>query len=70
MTKIEVVEFFKPYNIALGLKFKNPKYNALFLNFEPNSTLIRFCPYEGKFLIILDLIASSGNVMMTYIFTL
>jgi hypothetical protein len=30
MMKIEVVEFFKPYNISLGLKFKNPKYKALF----------------------------------------
>jgi hypothetical protein len=34
MIKIEVVEFFKPYNIALGFKFKNPKYTALILNFE------------------------------------
>jgi hypothetical protein len=70
MIKIKVVEFFKPYNISLGFKFKNSKYKALILTFEPNSTLIRFCPYERKFLIILDLIASSGNAMMTYIFTL
>jgi hypothetical protein len=70
MIKIEVVEFLKLYNIDLGFKFKNSKYKALILNFEPNSTLIRFYPYEGKFLIILDLIASLGNVMMTYIFTL
>jgi hypothetical protein len=70
MIKIEVVAFFKPYNIALGFKFKNSKSKALILNFEPNSTLIKFCPYEGKFLVILDLISISGNVMMTYIFTL
>jgi hypothetical protein len=34
MTKIEVGEFFKPYNIALGFKFRNPKYTALILGFE------------------------------------
>jgi hypothetical protein len=33
MTKIEVGEFFKPYNIALGFKFKNPKCTALHFNF-------------------------------------
>jgi hypothetical protein len=45
MIKIEVVEFFKPYNIALGFKFKNPKYRALFYNSELKSNLIKFCPY-------------------------
>jgi hypothetical protein len=45
MIKIEVVEFFKPYNIALGFKFKNLKYNALFYNFALKSNLIKFCPY-------------------------
>jgi hypothetical protein len=45
MIKIEVVEFLKPYNIALGFKFKNPKYKALILNFEQKLNLIRFCPY-------------------------
>jgi hypothetical protein len=45
MIKIEVVEFFKPYNIALGFKFKNLKYEALILNFELKSNLIRFCLY-------------------------
>jgi hypothetical protein len=58
MAKIEVVEFFKPHNIALGFKFKNPRYKALILNFELNSNLIRFCPYEGKFYAVLDIIAS------------
>jgi hypothetical protein len=29
MPKIKVGEFFKLYNIALGLKFKNPKLIAL-----------------------------------------
>jgi hypothetical protein len=29
VTKIKVVEFFKPYNIALEFKFKNPRYTAL-----------------------------------------
>jgi hypothetical protein len=45
MMKIEVVEFFKPYNIALGFKFKNLKYNALFYNFALKSNLIKFRPY-------------------------
>jgi hypothetical protein len=31
--KIEVGEFFKPYNIALGFKFRNPKYTILNLMF-------------------------------------
>jgi hypothetical protein len=34
VTKIKVVEFFKSYNIALGFKFRNPKYTALILKFE------------------------------------
>jgi hypothetical protein len=29
VTKIIVVEFFKSYNIALGFKFRNPKYTTL-----------------------------------------
>jgi hypothetical protein len=33
MVKIEVVEFFKSYNFALGLKFTNLKYHVLFLPF-------------------------------------
>jgi hypothetical protein len=45
MTKIEVGEFFKPYNIALGLEFKNPKYTALILNSEQKLYLNKFCPY-------------------------
>jgi hypothetical protein len=42
MVKIEVVELFKSYNFALGLKFKNLKYTALFYNFALNSNLIKF----------------------------
>jgi hypothetical protein len=38
MVKIEVVELFKSYNFALGLKFRNLKYTALFYNFALNST--------------------------------
>jgi hypothetical protein len=34
MPKIEVGEFLKPYNNALGFKFRNPKYMALILSFE------------------------------------
>jgi hypothetical protein len=34
MPKIEVGEFFKPYNIALGFKFRNPKYIALILGLK------------------------------------
>jgi hypothetical protein len=45
MTKIEVGEFFKPYNFALGFKFRNPKYIALILNFEQILYLSKFCPY-------------------------
>jgi hypothetical protein len=33
MVKIEVVEFFKSYNFALGLKFENLKHNALSYHF-------------------------------------
>jgi hypothetical protein len=58
MIKIEVVEFFKSYNFALGLKFRNLKYNTLFYHFALKSNLNKFCPYQGKFLITLDLIAS------------
>jgi hypothetical protein len=58
MTKIEVVEFFKSYSFALGLKFKNLKHNALFYHFALKSNLNKFCPSQGKFLITLDLIAS------------
>jgi hypothetical protein len=45
MPKIEVGEFFKPYNIALGFKFKNPRYIALILNFEQKLYLSKFCPH-------------------------
>jgi hypothetical protein len=31
--KIEVVELFKSYNFALGLKFRNLKYKVLFHHF-------------------------------------
>jgi hypothetical protein len=58
MTKIEVVEFFKSYNFALGFKFKNLKHNALFYHFALKSNLNKFCPYQGIFLITLGLIAS------------
>jgi hypothetical protein len=34
MPKIKVGEFFKPYNIALRFKFKNPKYTALHVKFR------------------------------------
>jgi hypothetical protein len=40
--KIEVVEVFKSYNFALGIKFINLKYTALFYNFSLNSNLIKF----------------------------
>jgi hypothetical protein len=42
MVKIEVVEFFKSYNFALGFKFINLKYTALFYNFALNLNLIKF----------------------------
>jgi hypothetical protein len=42
IVKIEVVELFKSYNFALGLKFRNLKYTALFYNFALNSNLIKF----------------------------
>jgi hypothetical protein len=45
VTKIKVIEFFKSYNIALGFKFRNPKYTALFLSFEQKLYLSKFCPY-------------------------
>jgi hypothetical protein len=44
VTKIKVVEFFKSYNIALGFKFRNPKYIALILSFEQKLYLSKFCP--------------------------
>jgi hypothetical protein len=34
MPKIKVVAFFKPYNIDLGFKFKNPKLIALHVKFR------------------------------------
>jgi hypothetical protein len=37
VVKIEVVELFKSYNFALGLKFRNLKYTALFYNFTLKS---------------------------------
>jgi hypothetical protein len=33
MVKIKVVELFKSYNFALGLKFRNLKHNILFYHF-------------------------------------
>jgi hypothetical protein len=33
MVKKKVVEFFKSYNFALGLKFRNLKYKVLFHHF-------------------------------------
>jgi hypothetical protein len=33
MVKMEVVELFKSYNFALGLKFRNLKYKVLFHHF-------------------------------------
>jgi hypothetical protein len=36
MVKIEVVELFKSYNFALGIKFRNLKHNVLFYHFDPN----------------------------------
>jgi hypothetical protein len=42
MVKIEVVELFKCYNFALGLKFRNLKYTALFYTFALNSNLTKF----------------------------
>jgi hypothetical protein len=30
---MKVVEFFKLYNIALGLKLKNPKFTAFYVKF-------------------------------------
>jgi hypothetical protein len=33
MPKIKVVEFFKPYNIALRFKFKKPKFTVLHVKF-------------------------------------
>jgi hypothetical protein len=62
MTKVEVVEFFKSYNFALGFKFKNLKHNALFYHFALKSNLNKFCPSQGKFLITLDLIASIYDI--------
>jgi hypothetical protein len=38
MTKIEVVELFKSYNFAFGLKFRNLKYTALFYNLHSTQT--------------------------------
>jgi hypothetical protein len=34
MPKTKVVELFRPYNIVLGLKLKNPKIVALQIEFE------------------------------------
>jgi hypothetical protein len=42
MVKIEVVELFKPYSFALGFKFRNLKYTAVFYTFALNSNLIKF----------------------------
>jgi hypothetical protein len=42
MVKSKVVEFFKSYNFALGLKFRNLKHNDLFYHFALNSNLIKF----------------------------
>jgi hypothetical protein len=42
MVKMKVVEFFKSYNFALGLKFKNLKHKDLFYHFALNSNLIKF----------------------------
>jgi hypothetical protein len=41
MVKMKVVEFFKFYNFALGLKFRNLKHKDLFYHFALNSNLIK-----------------------------
>jgi hypothetical protein len=58
VTKIKDVEFFKSYNIALGFKFRNPKYTALILSFEQKLYLSKFCPYSGRFHAVLDIVAN------------
>jgi hypothetical protein len=45
MPKIEVGEFCKPYNIALGFKFKTQSIQLYILNFEQKWYLKSFCPY-------------------------
>jgi hypothetical protein len=45
MPKMKVGEFFKLYNIALGLKFKNSKFIFFYMwIFEQKSDLNCFCP--------------------------
>jgi hypothetical protein len=46
MPKMKVGEFFKLYNIALGLNFKNSKLYLYTLNFEQKLDLNYFCPKE------------------------
>jgi hypothetical protein len=68
MPKIEVGEFFKPYNFALGFQFENPKYTALHFKFWAKVEFERFCPYWGSFDIILDTFASFHEMSWWLVF--
>jgi hypothetical protein len=48
MPKTKVVELFKPYNIVLGLKFKNPKLAALQVEFRTKVKFKLPCPYPKR----------------------
>jgi hypothetical protein len=55
---MEVVELFKSYNFALGLKFRNLKYKVLFHHFALKLTLHKFCPSNVNLINFWGLFAS------------
>jgi hypothetical protein len=58
MLKMEVVELFKSYNFALGLKFRNLKYKVLLHHFALKLTLHKFCPSNVNLINFWGLFAS------------
>jgi hypothetical protein len=67
---MKVVELFKPYNFYVGFNFKTQGMELYFKTLDSTLTFQSFCPKLDKFHVMLDLFASSGNVMMKNIFTL
>jgi hypothetical protein len=55
---MKVVEFFKIYNIVLGLKLKTQSLQLYMLNFEQRWNLNYLCPYQRGFDQIFDTFAN------------
>jgi hypothetical protein len=55
---MKVVEFFKLYNLALGLNSKTQSLQHYMLNFEQSRILNYPCPYQGDLIKLFDIFAN------------